>query len=285
MPTYIDIHEVNGLTAEALAKAHAADLQTQGKYGVNYLKYWVNESCGKAFCLVHAPNAEAARQVHLEAHGMVAERIIEVQPEIVEGFLGGGAVNVAGAALLPGEAEAAHDPAIRTVMFTDIVGSTDLTQRLGDEAAMEFLQVHDTVVRDALAACKGREVKHTGDGIMASFVSAAGAVRCAARIQHAMAHQTERRRHRLQVRIGGAAGEPVEQNSDIFGATVQLAARLCAYAQPEQILVSNVVAELCVGKGLAFRSLGEVSLKGFDRSVCVHVVEWAHETFGGSCPQ
>ena len=285
MPTYIDIHELQGLTAEAVAQAHEADLRVQEKYGVNYLKYWVNESCGKVFCLVHAPNVEAARQVHLEAHGIAAEKIIEVQPEIAEGFLGGGAVNVAGAAMLPGEAQAAYDPAIRTVMFTDIVGSTDLTQRLGDDAAMEFLHLHDAIVRDALAACKGREVKHTGDGIMASFVSAAGAVRCAAQIQHALAHQAGHRGHRLQVRIGGAAGEPVERNSDIFGATVQLAARLCAYAQPEQILVSSVVAELCIGKGLTFRPLGEVALKGFDHAVRVHAVEWSDETCGSACVQ
>jgi class 3 adenylate cyclase len=137
-------------------------------------------------------------------------------------------------------------------------------------------------VREALAASKGREIKHTGDGIMASFASAAGAVRCAAQVQHAMAHQAEYRGHRLQVRIGEAAGEPVEQNSDIFGATVQLAARLCANAQPEQILVSNVVAELCIGKGLRFRSLGEVALKGFDGSVHAHLVEWSDGTCGHS---
>ena len=285
MPIYIDIHEVHGLTAEAVAKAHEADLQEQGKYGVNYLKYWVNECCSKAFCLVDAPSAEAARRVHLEAHGLVAEKIIEVQPEIAEAFLGGGEVNAAGAAMLPGGGQAVYDPAIRTVVFTDIVGSTDLTQRFGDDDAMEFLELHDAIVREALASCKGREVKHTGDGIMASFVSAAGAVRCAARIQHALALQPERRGHRLQVRIGGAAGEPVEQNRDIFGATVQMAARLCAHAQPEQVLVSNVVAELCIGKGLVFRPFGEVFLKGFHHAVQVHVVEWSDETCADPCPR
>jgi len=100
MPTYMDIHEVHGVTAEDVAKAHAADLKVQEKYGVNYLKYWVNESCGKIFCLVDAPNAEAARHVHREAHGLAAEKIIEVQPELAEGFLGGGEVNAAGAALI-----------------------------------------------------------------------------------------------------------------------------------------------------------------------------------------
>lgn len=276
MPTYIDIHDIRGVTADDVAKAHEADLQKQEKYGVSYLKYWVNESCGKVFCLVNAPNAEAAREVHREAHGFVAEKIIEVQPEIAEGFLGGGDVNAAGAALIPDGHT--HDPAIRTVIFTDIVGSTTLTQRLGDDAAMEFLRVHDQIVREALTHCKGREVKHTGDGIMASFVSAAAAVRCASRIQNVMATETTDSQ-RLQLRIGGAAGEPVEQNADIFGTTVQLAARLCAHAEPEQILVSNVVAELCIGKSLAFRSLGEVALKGFERSIHVHAVEWSGQTF------
>ncbi len=278
MPTYMDIHEIHeGVTAEEVAKAHAADLEVQEKYGVNYLKYWVNESCGKIFCLVEAPTAEAANHVHREAHGIVAEKIIEVEPELVDGFLGSSEVNASGAALLPGGAADARDPGIRTVLFTDIVGSTELTQRLGDDTAMEFLHVHDAIVRDALSASNGREVKHTGDGIMASFVSAASAVRCAAQIRRELTRRDEFQKHRIKVRIGGAAGEPVERDNDIFGMTVQLAARLCSCAEPDQILVSNVVAELCIGKGLAFRALGEVSLKGFDRPIRIHAVEWPDE--------
>src|SRR5438045_3918437 len=122
-------------------------------------------------------------QVHREAHGQVAEKIIQVEPEVADLFLGGSEVNRAGAVLLPGGAADARDPGIRTVLFTDIVDSTSLTQSLGDEIAMKFLRVHDKVVREALAASNGREVKHTGDGIMASFTSAAAAVRCAAQIE------------------------------------------------------------------------------------------------------
>src|SRR5213595_224973 len=277
MPSYMDIHEIpGGVTAGEVAKAHAQDVKVQSKYGVSYHKYWVNEKEGKVFCLCHAPNAEAASQVHREAHGLVAEKIIQVEPEVAELFLGGSEVNAAGAALLPGGAADARDPGIRTVLFTDIVDSTSLTQKLGDEMAMELVRVHDGIVRDALAATKGREVKHTGDGIMASFVSAAAAVRCAMQIQRELArHEREERDHHIKVRIGGAAGEPVEQNNDIFGTTVQLASRLCSHAEPGQILVSSVVAELCIGKGLTFRPLGEVSLKGFDRPVQVHAVECA----------
>jgi class 3 adenylate cyclase len=271
MPTYIDIHELPGITSDQLAQAHAADVETQEKYGVKYQKYWVNHQCGKVFCLMEAPNAAAAEQVHREAHGFLAEKLVEVQPEVVEAFLGAGPTNAAGAVVLPGGAGETQDPAIRTVLFTDITDSTSLTQRLGDEEAMEVLKLHDAIVRRALAATDGREIKHLGDGIMAAFVSAAAAVRCAAQIQRELAESEE---NDLQIRIGAAAGEPVEHANDIFGSTVQLAARLCAHAAPGEILVSNVVAELCLGKRLSFQSLGGVSLKGFEHPVNVHAVEW-----------
>ena len=273
----MDIHEVpGGVSAEDVAKAHAQDVKIEDKYGVHYHKYWVNEKAGKIFCLCHAPDAEAAVEVHRQAHGMVADKIIEIQPELAEGFLGGVEVNNVGAALVPG-ATNEKDPGIRTVLFTDIADSTTLTQALGDEAALAMLGVHDTIVRDALSASGGREVKHTGDGIMASFISAAGAVRCAIEIQRQLdKHSQENPDRPLKVRVGAAAGEPVEQHNDLFGSTVQLAARLCAHAQPEQILVSNAIAELCIGKGLSFEDVGEVTLKGFDSPVRAHAAAWKH---------
>jgi len=80
MPLYMDVHNrVEGLTAEAVAGAHQRDLETQEKYGVNYLKYWFDEGSGRVFCLVEAPSAEAAATVHREAHGLVADDITEVQ--------------------------------------------------------------------------------------------------------------------------------------------------------------------------------------------------------------
>ena len=79
----------------------------------------------------------------------------------------------------------------------------------------------------------------------------------------------------MQLRIGMAAGEPVEHHNDLFGCTVQLAARLCAQAKPEQILVPSAVAELCVGKTLPFQEVGEVTLKGFDTPVRAHAAIWS----------
>ncbi|MGR4065180.1 MAG: adenylate/guanylate cyclase domain-containing protein, partial [Vulcanimicrobiaceae bacterium] len=209
--------------------------------------------------------------VHREAHGMVASKIIEVMPEVAENFLGASLVDESGAAIAPGSG--ALDTAFRTVLFTDIVDSTSITGHVGDEAAVAMLGVHDDIVRDALNNFSGREVKHTGDGIMASFTSAASAVRCATQIHRALAeHFEQNRESTLRVRIGAAAGEPVESHHDLYGSTVQLAARLCAHAEPEQSLVSNVVAELCLGKVLQFRDLGEIMLKGFDTPVRVHAV-------------
>jgi len=269
----MDIHTIEGVSLEALAKAHAADIATQGDYGVEYVKYWVNKESGKVFCLCHAPTPDAARAVHANAHGIVAEKIIEVDPELLDGFMGGVGVNADGAALVPGGKDNQRDTGIRSVMFTDIVGSTEMTQAMGDDAAMEMLRVHDTIVRDALAALGGREVKHTGDGIMACFFSAVAAIQCANRIQQEMAiRRAQNAPHPITVRIGTAAGEPVEQGQDLFGSTVQLAARLCARAEPGQTLVSNAIAELCIGKAITFEDMGEAHLKGFARPVRVHAV-------------
>jgi class 3 adenylate cyclase len=275
----MDIHEIpGGVSAEDVAKAHAQDVEVQSKYGVSYHKYWVNEKEGKIFCLCHAPNAEAAKQVHREAHGLVAEKVIQVQPEMADLFMGGCEVSPAGAALLPGGSADDRDPGIRTILFTDIVDSTVMTRQLGDEAAMQLLELHDSIVRDALKDLGGREVKHLGDGIMASFVSAASAVKCATRVQSEIAkHVRENADRPIRIRVGIAAGEPVERHNDLFGVTVQLAARLCSHAEAEQIIVSNVVAELCAGKILAFQDLGEVTLKGFDQPVRAHAVVWTSE--------
>ena len=273
MPLYMDIHTVPGATPEALEEAHNADLAVQDKHCVHCLKYWFNEDRGKIFCLFDAPNAEAAAAVHREAHGLMAEKIIEVDPDVADGILGPGEVNRAGAVLLPDQLDR-RDPGIRTILFTDIVGSTEMCSRHGDDAAMAMLRAHDHIVRTNIGAHNGREVKHTGDGIMAAFNSAASAVRSACAIQGGLAdYNQDGANLPVVVRIGISAGEPVEQADDLFGSTVQLAARLCAQADPGQILVSNAVADLCLGKNLKFYDAGECELKGFEGRIATRGVE------------
>jgi len=277
MPLFMDIHELHGADPKAVADAHAADVGLQTKYGVEYVKYWFNAERGKVFCLCHAPNAEAANRVHKEAHGLVAERIIEVTPDLAEAFLGDGNASAAGDVRIG--PQQAPDTAIRTVLFTDIVESTSFTQRVGDQAAMEIIEFHDTVVRNALTLTEGREVKHTGDGIMASFALAHMAVACAMRIQTSLTTQTFGRGGvNLQVRIGAAAGEPVERHNDLFGSTVQLAARLCSAAMPGEVLVAASVIDLCVGKDLPFVDRGAIAVKGFDQPQRASAVDWRRGT-------
>lgn len=273
MPLYMDIHTVDGATAQDIAKAHVADVSIQDQYDVEYLKYWFNHDCGKLFCLVEAPSAEAAHCVHLKAHGLAAEKLIEVDPELVDGFMGASPANGVGAAMLPGPA-GHRDPGIRTVLFTDIVGSTEMCSLHGDEVAMAMLGVHDRVVREALAAHSGREVKHTGDGIMAAFLSAVSAVRSACSVHGALKdHNAGDADFPVVVRIGISAGEPVDHANDLFGSTVQLAARLCAQAEPGQVLVSTVVADLCIGKNLKFTDAGHLEVKGFASPIATRAVE------------
>ena len=143
MPLYMDIHKVdrNDLGGRRQG-AYTPTWKSRTSYDVDYLKYWFNEDCGKLFCLVEAPSAEAARCVHEEAHGLIAEKLIEVDPELVDGFMGQSPVNSVGAALMPGAtAEISATPAFATVMFTDIVDSTEMTSRFGDDAAMAMLAV------------------------------------------------------------------------------------------------------------------------------------------------
>lgn len=264
----MDIHVIaGGVSAAAVAEAHKADVAIQAKHDVNYIKYWVNESKGKIFCLCSAPNAEAADRVHREAHGLAAERIIEVDPDMADDFLGDTIVAATGAAMLPSEG---LDTGLRTLLFTDIVGSTAMTQRLGDKAAMEILDFHDEVVRRALVATGGREIKHLGDGIMAVFLTAEQAVECGAIIQSQMA--AAKGDQPIQIRIGSASGEPVERHGDFFGSTVQLAARLCGHADPSQTLVSTEVTQLCDDKKFRFHDVGEISLKGFEQPVHAYAV-------------
>ena len=165
--------------------------------------------------------------------------------------------------------------AIMTVMFTDMVGSTDLTQARGDVAAQEIVRRHNAIVRSALARFSGKEIKHTGDGIMASFASAANAVEASVAIQSEVAaHNARQPDLALHLRIGLNAGEPIQEEDDLFGVTVQLAARVCNASGADAILCTTVVKDLASGKGGRFESAGSFMLKGFRDKIPLWTVRW-----------
>ncbi len=184
-------------------------------------------------------------------------------------FLGGDSAAAAAVADSAGSASV-------TILFTDMEGSTALTQRLGDVAAQEVVRTHDRIVRDALGSHGGTEVKHTGDGLMVSFPSATNGVECAVAIQQKLAAFAEDHPEKaFRVRVGLNAGEPVAEHGDYFGTAVQLAARICQLAQPGQILVSGVVRDLTAGKRFLFADLGETAPRGFEDPVHLYEVRWS----------
>jgi class 3 adenylate cyclase len=173
---------------------------------------------------------------------------------------------------------------LATILFTDVEGSTALTQRLGDAGARDVLREHERIVRQQLKSHGGSEVKALGDGFMASFGSATRALECAIAMQRDIdAWNTARpstgsgRAGEIRVRIGLNAGEPIAEAADLFGTAVNLAARIAAQAAGGEILVANVVRELAVGKGFLFADRGSVPLRGFEDPVRLFEVRWRED--------
>lgn len=165
---------------------------------------------------------------------------------------------------------------IVTLLFTDLVGSSQLFDVLGDDRGEQLQRRHFELLRTAVADHDGREVKSMGDGLMAAFTSAAAALRAAAAIQRAVAEHNQTADQRLAVRIGLNAGEPIAgTDADYFGSAVVIAKRLCDKANGGQVLVSDVVRQLVGTRGdFRFRSVGMTELKGFGGVVPAWDLVW-----------
>ena len=262
----MDIHrKVLDATPETVRKVHVSDLEAQERFGVRYLKYWFDQSRATICCLIEAPNPDAGQACHRAAHGNEATEVIEVESGLIESFLGGPTDDL-GAALID---DGQLDGAFRTIMFTDIEGSTEMTERLGDDQAVHMVGVHDRLTRDALSRHGGREVKHTGDGVMASFVDASRAVACAIDMQRAFAtHAANTRPSRCDPdrpergRAGQSQPRSVRRDRQPGPAGVRRRG-------PRRRSLSAVVRDLCAGKSYSFEDRGQASSKGFrSRPAC-----------------
>jgi len=165
---------------------------------------------------------------------------------------------------------------LRTVLFTDIVGHTEMMQRLGDARGRDVLREHERITRATLKQHGGAEVKTMGDGFLASFSSVTSAVDCAIALQRAFSN-LQLPTFNLQIRVGLNAGEPIEEDGDLFGSTVILASRIAAKAAAGEILVPDTVRGLLSGKGFVFGDRGEFLPKGFDEGVRLYDVRWHAE--------
>lgn len=162
-----------------------------------------------------------------------------------------------------------------TVMFTDMVGSTALTQTMGQQVAQQVVRAHNRIVREALTQFAGREIKHTGDGIMCSFAQASGGVDAAIQIQRqTLQHNRDNPNLPLHLKIGLNTGEPIAEDGDLFGSTVQLSARITDKAKSEEIFVPESVRMVCAGKNYKFINRGGFAMKGFDGDITLFEVVW-----------
>lgn len=261
MPIFLDRHDMVEETEEGVAMHHLRDLEIQDQFGVKFLTYWFDAERRTTFCLVDAPDKATADRVHAEAHGHVANEMIEVDLSAFEAFLG--RIQDPPTA----QTKAIDDSAFRAIMFTDMIGSTEMTDKLGDDMAVELLRAHDAIIRRSLERYEGREIKHLGDGIMASFHDVPNSVNCALSIHREFTSYNKKNEIPIQVRIGVHAGEPVEDSNDLFGSAVQMAARICQVAQASQPLVSLQAKNACVDAGLEFQPVGAKQLKGISAPV------------------
>lgn len=219
----------------------------------------------EALPLIHTPTlvlhnggsgkGAAARYLAEQIEGA---RLVEVPGRDAMLFTGDqGPVIDAVSELLTGRRpEVEVDRILTTVLFTDIVRSTELAAEMGDRRWRELLDTHDRMVRDRLRQYRGQEINTTGDGFVASFDGPARAVRCAAEIVHAACGLG------FEVRAGLHTGECERRGDDIAGMAVHVAARVAALAGDSEVMVSRTVTELVAGSGIGFEDRGEHTLKG-----------------------
>jgi len=162
-----------------------------------------------------------------------------------------------------------------TIMFSDIEGSTEKTDRLGDKTWMEVLREHNTIVRDQIRSFGGYEVKSEGDGFMVAFQSARKALACAAAIQGALAVRNEGASEPVKVRMGLHAGEVIKEGEDFFGRNVIMAARVASQAHGGEILASSVLKALVEGSDVSWGEKRTVQLKGLSGDHEIWPVDWA----------
>lgn len=273
MPHFMDVHRTfQGFSLEDIEAAHLRDVEAQEQFGVSYTRFFHNADTGHVYCLAEGPDAEACVAVHRAANGLEPDQIIPVDPSLVDSFLGQELTRPSGAALTW---DGKPDVGARTILFTDIVDSTRLTAELGDDRGVALVEAHDDIVERALAGANGRRVKHTGDGLMASFEEPAAAVSAAVATQRELAaYRQGDGALPLRVRIGIHTGEPVAARGDLFGLAVNTARRICDAGAEEGILISDIVRPAAAGLGHDTVDLGDQTFKGISDPVRVHRVMW-----------
>jgi AraC-like DNA-binding protein len=238
MPIYMDVHIVPGVKALDVAEAHRKDLMIQQEHECKCITYWIDEERENIFCLIEAPSKEAVNAMHGKAHGLIPNKIIEVNSNVVVSFLGR-LYDPANAEITDDGLKVFHDPSFRAVMVIKLPDAAILRYKVGDDEATRILDQCHQSVREALKSNGGHEVEQKGPGFICSFPSASKAVASALEMISALdAASLE------NIRIGISAGEPVAESDSLFGDCIQLAEYMCCVNGTNSIVISPEVNEL-----------------------------------------
>ena len=240
MPIYMDVHTVPGVKSKDVAEAHRLDLLHQDEYGCKCMTYWIDEVRENIFCLIEAPDKESVKEMHRNAHGLLPNKIIEVNGKLVTSFLGR-IYDPEFAEISNDGLKVFADPSFRILLVTKTTDPNLLRHKLGMEQAGKLMDSHNNIIRRNILQHEGREAEYEGSGFIISFSSAQKAVACALSMQKDMQGAHE---HAFSFRIALNAGEPVEKSNQLFGDTIQFASNMCSVAGNFQIAIASSVSEL-----------------------------------------
>ena len=259
MPFFMDRHEAapnaTSFTLEEVAARHDQDVLLGPQFGVRWITYYLDPFMVLSpshrifvrthFCIAEAQNREMVVACHRASHGSVPSDIREVDWQTVEKYLGSVGE--------PAPAQPWEEPALRAILVSEVASGSAAST--ADSLARAE---HERICREAVLARGGLLADGPDSGVTASFVSAAMAIECATAILRTLTRlHTGQPEKRLHARIGLSAGQPYVGTEDLFDSTVRTARSICAVAQPDTILVSGLVRDLCAGKTLDFADRGE----------------------------
>jgi AraC-like DNA-binding protein len=234
----MDLHIVPGVNAKSVAEAHSRDVYLEQDHNCKCLTYWIDEIRGHVFCLIDAPNKETVYELHNRSHGLLPHKIIEVQNDFVESFLGritdpdSGSFTESGLLML-------NDTSYRILMSVCTIDPILLHQSLGEEAAVEKLRKQTLIIKNEIAKHGGKEAQHNGLEIIGSFISGEHAIKCALDIQKHLGNNAD---EHLYIRID--AGEPVAHTDQLFGDTLKSLKSLQFLNTEKAIIITAKVKEL-----------------------------------------
>lgn len=239
MPIYMDVHIVPGVKATDVAQAHQMDVLIQNEHQCKCMTYWIDEERETIFCLIEAPTKQAVSDLHGRAHGLIPNKIIEVNSHLVGAFLGR-IYDPIDAEMTDG-LKIFKDPSFRALLLVKMPDKALVKYKFGSGKAVELLEKGYAITRRNLAKNGGREIEEKSRDLIASFVSASCAAACALDIQQELSEEVA---GLDGVKIAISAGEPVAQSDSLFGDAIQLAHYMCTVSQSAHIAVSSSVHEL-----------------------------------------